>query len=75
MNQIHNWADVLNIEGGTIAKKLSSKQKWFNVATVLDRPYIDGVEFDFMAKNKKFDLKESAIHDYNELQSFLCILL
>lgn len=70
LDQIHNFADVLNIEGGTIAKKLTSKQKWFNVATILDRPYIDGVEFDFMAKNKKYDLKESAIKEYNELQNF-----
>ncbi len=70
LNQIHKWADVLNIEGGTIPKKLNKNQKWFNVATVLDKPYIDGIEFDFMSKNKKFDLKESAINDYNELQNY-----
>lgn len=69
LNQIHQWSDVLNIEGGTIAKKLSANQKWFNVATVLDRPYLDGIEFEYMAKNKKFDLKESDITQYNELQN------
>lgn len=70
INEVHKFADVLNIEGGLIAQKLNENQKWFNVATVLDLPFIDGVELEQLTTNNKFYLKESSIADYNELQTY-----
>lgn len=67
--QLKDFADALNIEGGTIHQKyLQSEQIWSNLCVVLDRPFEDGVEWQELTNSNTFPLKEAAILDYNEAQ-------
>lgn len=67
LDQMHLFSDGLNIEGAIIPQKyLRQNQIWANLCTVLDRPFLDGVEYDAIAKNNCFSLKEASLLEYNE---------
>jgi hypothetical protein len=69
LDQIHLVGDGLNIEGATIAQKyLKQNQIWANLCVVLDRPFLDGIEYDEIAKNNCYSLKEVSLLEYNEKQ-------
>lgn len=67
LNQLSEFTDALNIEGGIIAKcYLRPNQIWANICVVLDRPFADGIEWNEITKNNHFPLKETSIQNYNE---------
>lgn len=69
LDQLKEVADGLNIEGGTIYHKyLRQEQTWSNLCIVLDRPFVDGIEWQELTNTNSFPLKEAAILDYNEAQ-------
>lgn len=64
-------ADALNIEGGLIPTRHftpGKNQVWANVGAVLDRPYLDGLDWDELSKKNSYPLKETFLADYNEGQ-------
>src|SRR5690349_10394666 len=62
-------ADGLNIEGGSISRKyLREGQIWANLCVILDRPFVDGVEWEQLTNSNIFPLKEASILSYNEAQ-------
>lgn len=69
LDQLKNFADGLNIEGGIIYHKyLRQEQIWSNLCIVLDRPFEDKIEWQELTNLNNFPLKEAAILDYNEAQ-------
>lgn len=69
LSQINEFADGLNIEGGTVAHEfLHENQIWANICTVLDRPYQDGIEWIDITNKNKYPLKETSIPSFNEAQ-------
>lgn len=74
LSSLHNFVDVLNIEGGRIPKeKLRKNQCWANVGFVLDRPFQDNIDFDEWTNSNIYPLKESMIPSYNESQVHFAI--
>lgn len=69
LNQLKNFADGLNDEGGTIYQKyLHEGQIYANICVVLDRPFEDGMEWLELNASNIYPLKEASILEYNETQ-------
>lgn len=68
LNEIYQYADALNIEGGTVWQRLNPNQKWVNICYILDRPLLNGVDLAQITKKNEYPLKESSIEEYNEPQ-------
>lgn len=68
LNEIYQYADALNIEGGTVWQRLNSNQKWVNICYILDKPLLNGVDLAQITKKNEYPLKESSIEEYNEPQ-------
>jgi hypothetical protein len=69
LSQLKSYVDVLNIEGGLIPTCHFSKDKhqiWANLAAILDRPLLNGIDLDEITKSNVYPLKESSIPEYNE---------
>ena len=70
VEQLHFYADGLNIEGGIIpSEKLNPNQLWANLAIVLDRPIITGETLDVITEKNAYALKEASIIDYDEVKA------
>lgn len=70
MDQLKQFADALNIEGGIIHQKyLRNDQIWANLCPILDRPFVNGVEWQELKDSNHFPLKEASIPEYNEAQA------
>lgn len=69
---LHLFAVGMNDEGGRIAECIhKTKQIWTNLSVALDRPFIDGVNFDELREIKshnQYGIKEEAIESFNERQ-------
>lgn len=74
LQELKNFADGLNNEGGSLERYLNNKQVWANLCAVLDRPYEDGIEFHELSRRKKecgYTMKEQAVAHFNERQTNL----
>ncbi len=69
LKELWRVVDGLNIEGARIAQEyLREDQIWANLCVVLDRPFMDGVEWQKITDSNPFPLKEASISSYNEAQ-------
>jgi hypothetical protein len=78
LSRLKSYADVLNIEGGLIPTHHFSKDKkqiWANLAVILDRPLLNGVDLNELSAKNIYPLKESSIPDYNEAKVCLAHLM
>jgi len=67
INQLKNYFDALNMEGGIIpANRLNSNQVWASLCLILDRPFETGIDLIELSEKNKYALKESSLLDYNE---------
>lgn len=75
LNEIYKFADGMNIEGGRMMKNFAKdNQIWLNLCVVLDRPFIDGVEWKELTEKNTYPMKEASILDYNEARVSYCYL-
>lgn len=68
---LHHFGEGMNDEGGRIQECVKKGQIWGNLSVVLDRPLIDGEDFDALRKIKKekgYEIKEEALDHFNEKQ-------
>ncbi len=74
-----NYWVGMNDEGGRMCEYVDlGRQRWTNLSVVLDRPYVDGIDYDDIKQikqKKKYAFKESAIPDFNEPQVGLAYLM
>lgn len=71
LKDLYKIAAGMNDEGGRIQEFLHSGQIWGNLSVTLDRPFVDGKDFDHLRKEKLrmgYAIKEEAIDDLNEHQ-------
>ncbi len=76
LEQMKCLVDGLNIEGARIPRHyLRQDQVWANLCVVLDRPFIDGAEWNEITKNNSYALKESSLLSFNEPKANLAYAL
>lgn len=69
---------AMNDEGGRIRECVSAGQLWTNLSVVLDRPYVDWIDYAEIKQKKieqGYTFKEAAIGEFNERQVGLAYLM
>lgn len=71
--ELHRFAVAMNDEGGRLTFCIDkTKQIFTNLSVVLDRPYIDGTNFNELQKirtEKQYKTKEEALDHFNDKQT------